>query len=152
MLPVAACVLIAAFLQLVVKPNMGDFYAKMLLDIGANVILAVSLTMVNGFTGQFSMGHAAFMAVGAYVAAGLVYYGSGRLFQTDDFADAGIHGGVLSTMLIDRRRTPPPARSSRPTPAPCSFLLKMPRSGRGPTTARGLVTMKTARDRLSASL
>ncbi|NBQ55001.1 MAG: hypothetical protein EBU49_15675, partial [Proteobacteria bacterium] len=34
-----------------------------------NIILAVSLNLVNGFTGQFSIGHAGFMAVGAYVAA-----------------------------------------------------------------------------------
>jgi len=34
-----------------------------------NVILAVSLNVVNGFTGQFSIGHAGFMAVGAYTAA-----------------------------------------------------------------------------------
>jgi branched-chain amino acid transport system permease protein len=96
-LPVVACVVIAVVLQLFIKPHMGDFYAKMLLDIGTNVILAVSLTMVNGFTGQFSMGHAAFMAVGAYVGAGIVYYGSFRLF-----GDADLHGGVLSSML-DRR-------------------------------------------------
>ena len=36
-----------------------------------NVVLAVSLNMVNGFTGQFSLGHAGFMAVGAYTAAKL---------------------------------------------------------------------------------
>jgi branched-chain amino acid transport system permease protein len=36
---------------------------------GVNVILAVSLNVVNGFTGQFSLGHAGFMAVGAYTAA-----------------------------------------------------------------------------------
>ncbi|MFL5263234.1 MAG: branched-chain amino acid ABC transporter permease [Anaeromyxobacteraceae bacterium] len=36
---------------------------------GINVILAVSLNVVNGFTGQFSIGHAGFMAVGAYTAA-----------------------------------------------------------------------------------
>ena len=34
-----------------------------------NVILALSLNLVNGFTGQFSLGHAGFMATGAYVAA-----------------------------------------------------------------------------------
>ena len=32
-------------------------------------ILAVSLNLVNGFTGQFSIGHAGFMAVGAYASA-----------------------------------------------------------------------------------
>ncbi len=36
---------------------------------GINVILAVSLNVVNGFTGQFSIGHAGFMAFGAYTAA-----------------------------------------------------------------------------------
>ncbi|MGE5453832.1 MAG: branched-chain amino acid ABC transporter permease [Methylocystaceae bacterium] len=33
-----------------------------------NIILAVSLNLINGFTGQFSLGHAGFMSVGAYVA------------------------------------------------------------------------------------
>jgi branched-chain amino acid transport system permease protein len=36
---------------------------------GINVILSVSLNLVNGFTGQFSMGHAGFMAVGGYLSA-----------------------------------------------------------------------------------
>jgi branched-chain amino acid transport system permease protein len=36
--------------------------------VGVNIILAVSLNVVNGMTGQFSIGHAGFMAVGAYVA------------------------------------------------------------------------------------
>jgi branched-chain amino acid transport system permease protein len=40
-----------------------------LVTMGVNVILAVSLNVVNGFAGQFSIGHAAFMAVGAYTAA-----------------------------------------------------------------------------------
>ncbi|MBQ0068110.1 MAG: branched-chain amino acid ABC transporter permease, partial [Phascolarctobacterium sp.] len=34
-----------------------------------NIILAVSLNLINGYTGQFSIGHAGFMAVGAYVGA-----------------------------------------------------------------------------------
>lgn len=37
--------------------------------VGINVILAVSLNLVNGYTGQFSLGHAGFMSVGAYLAA-----------------------------------------------------------------------------------
>jgi branched-chain amino acid transport system permease protein len=94
--PLIAWIGVALALQLVIKPMMGDFYAKMLLDIGTNIILAVSLTMVNGFTGQFSMGHAAFMAVGAYVAAGIVYYGSFRIY-----GDAGmLHSGQISTMML----------------------------------------------------
>ena len=37
--------------------------------IGINIILAVSLNLITGFTGQFSLGHAAFMAIGAYTSA-----------------------------------------------------------------------------------
>jgi hypothetical protein len=37
--------------------------------IGYNVILAVSLQLINGVSGQFSLGHVGFMAVGAYLAA-----------------------------------------------------------------------------------
>lgn len=39
------------------------------IGIGINIILAVSLNLVNGHTGQFSLGHAGFMAVGAYASA-----------------------------------------------------------------------------------
>ena len=34
-----------------------------------NIILAVSLNLINGYTGQFSIGHAGFLAVGAYTGA-----------------------------------------------------------------------------------
>ena len=43
--------------------------SRSLMLCGINVILAVSLNLVNGFTGQFSIGHAGFMAVGAYASA-----------------------------------------------------------------------------------
>lgn len=41
----------------------------LLVYVGFSIILAVSLNLINGFTGQFSLGHAGFMAVGAYVSA-----------------------------------------------------------------------------------
>ena len=37
--------------------------------VGINIILAASLNLINGFTGEFSLGHAGFMAVGAYSSA-----------------------------------------------------------------------------------
>jgi branched-chain amino acid transport system permease protein len=46
--------------------SIDDYYLDILLNVGINIILAVSLNLVNGHTGQFSLGHAAFMAVGAY--------------------------------------------------------------------------------------
>lgn len=47
-----------------------DPYALRVLSVcGINVMLAVALNLVNGTTGQFSIGHAGFMAVGAYAGA-----------------------------------------------------------------------------------
>jgi branched-chain amino acid transport system permease protein len=47
----------------------NSFYEITLATICINIILAVSLNLVTGFTGQFSLGHAGFMSIGAYVCA-----------------------------------------------------------------------------------
>jgi ABC-type branched-subunit amino acid transport system permease subunit len=47
----------------------GAYNQRVVMLIGFNIILAVSLQLINGFSGQFSLGHAGFMAVGAYMAA-----------------------------------------------------------------------------------
>ncbi len=47
----------------------NPYYLDIIIGIGINVTLAVSLNLINGYTGQFSLGHAGFMAVGAYTAA-----------------------------------------------------------------------------------
>lgn len=49
--------------------RLDPYWLDVLLGVGINIILAVSLNLINGFTGQFSLGHAGFMAVGAYTAA-----------------------------------------------------------------------------------
>ena len=49
--------------------GMSSYDQRIIINIGINMILAVSLNLVNGFTGQFSLGHAGFMAIGAYAAA-----------------------------------------------------------------------------------
>ena len=46
-----------------------SYYYAVLMQIGINIILGASLNLVNGYTGQFSLGHAGFMAVGAYASA-----------------------------------------------------------------------------------
>jgi branched-chain amino acid transport system permease protein len=46
----------------------SQFFVYLASMVGVNVVLAVSLNIVNGMTGQFSIGHAGFMAVGAYIA------------------------------------------------------------------------------------
>ena len=47
----------------------GAFWQLNIVLICINIILAVSLNLITGFTGQFSIGHAGFMAVGAYLSA-----------------------------------------------------------------------------------
>ena len=47
------------------QDKIDPYYLDILTGIGINVILAVSLNLVNGYTGQFSLGHAGFMSVGA---------------------------------------------------------------------------------------
>ena len=47
-----------------------DLYLQLILIyVGINIILTVSLNLINGYMGEFSVGHAGFMAIGAYVAS-----------------------------------------------------------------------------------
>ena len=46
-----------------------SYYTGIVIVIGIYIILCASLNLVNGFSGMFSMGHAAFMAIGAYISA-----------------------------------------------------------------------------------
>jgi branched-chain amino acid transport system permease protein len=62
-------------LQATLRGVIGAYNYQIVILVGINIILAVSLNLVNGFTGQFSIGHAGFYAVGAYTSASLVYYG-----------------------------------------------------------------------------
>src|SRR6516164_3103958 len=55
---------------------MSAYAYSVLAVIGINVMLAVSLNMITGFCGQFSLGHAAFYGAGAYAAASLAASGS----------------------------------------------------------------------------
>ena len=57
-------------IQLLVFAGIIDaFYEITLMTILINVILAVGLNLIIGFSGQFSLGHAGFMAIGAYCTA-----------------------------------------------------------------------------------
>jgi branched-chain amino acid transport system permease protein len=47
----------------------SPYFTRILMLSGIAITLAVSLNLINGFTGQFSIGHAGFMAVGAYSSA-----------------------------------------------------------------------------------
>ena len=52
--------------------NLDGYKIQVLNLIAVNAILALSLNLIYGFTGMFSLGHAGFMAIGAYVSAILI--------------------------------------------------------------------------------
>jgi branched-chain amino acid transport system permease protein len=50
-------------------PQLNRYYLGVTIDVGIAIILATSLNLINGHTGQFSLGHAGFMAVGGFFSA-----------------------------------------------------------------------------------
>src|SRR5215210_6790185 len=71
----------------------SPYYARILMLAGINITLAVSLNLINGFTGQFSIGHAGFMAIGAYASAYLTVY-HGQAWERS------MGGGTLAHVLV----------------------------------------------------
>ncbi|HYM21331.1 MAG TPA: branched-chain amino acid ABC transporter permease [Candidatus Kapabacteria bacterium] len=79
-----------------VTGQIDPYYYTVIIFIGINITMATSLNLINGFTGQFSLGHAGFMGVGAYVSAIVSTY-----LTTHGMAAAGTSGDlVLFVALI----------------------------------------------------
>ena len=69
-------------------------YVKTILIVASiNVIAVIGMTIFTGFTGLFSLGHAAFMAIGAYGAGILTY------FYHVPFLLAVLFGSVLAGLV-----------------------------------------------------
>jgi branched-chain amino acid transport system permease protein len=73
----------ALLLALIVVPGplgaalgsvLNPYFMQIIVYIGINAMLAVSLNLINGVTGLFSLGHAGFMAMGAYVSAAFTMF------------------------------------------------------------------------------
>ena len=88
----------------------GNYYAGLINLFGINIILVASLNLVNGFSGMFSMGHAAFMAIGAYVSALLTLPVTQKLVSMPGLPDwlmnlnlpfpiALVIGGILASVV-----------------------------------------------------
>ena len=86
-------VIFAVLQTLITERIMSSFWQLNSIIIGINVIMAVSLNLINGYTGQFSLGHAGFMAVGAYVGVVLT------TFFHLPFAVALLAGGAAAGFL-----------------------------------------------------
>ncbi len=60
-----------AFVLSMLIGGMGSYDQRIVINIGINMVLASSLNLINGYTGQFSLGHAGFMSIGAYAASSI---------------------------------------------------------------------------------
>ena len=72
MMRLAPSALLLALLALLLAATglfAGDYMERIIIGIGINIILVVSLNLSNGYTGVFSLGHVGFMAIGAYTAS-----------------------------------------------------------------------------------
>ena len=91
-----ALLLAFGVVQLLVSVGiLNDYIMATVSTIGINIILAVSLNLITGFTGQFSLGHAGFMSIGAYTCAIITL----RNPTTSGFV-AGVFAGALMAALI----------------------------------------------------
>ena len=92
-LPLAATYVIVLLL---VQVGIVDPYAQVTLaTICINIVLAVSLNLITGFTGQFSLGHAGFMAIGAYTTALVTM----NVDSTAGFVVGLLLGGVIAAAV-----------------------------------------------------
>lgn len=83
-------------------PRLGilnDYVLLVLMYVGINIILATSLNLINGYMGEFSVGHAGFMAIGAYTASVLTV----RVFPAAHahwfFPVALVAGGLVAALI-----------------------------------------------------
>ena len=72
--------ILLAFVASYFSDYLDPYFLRVIVTVGINIILAVSLNLVNGYTGQFSLGHAGFMCVGAYTSAVLTMFVAPKLF------------------------------------------------------------------------
>src|SRR6202012_2340941 len=84
-------------------PALNPYYYDILIGIGINIILASGLNLVNGYTGQFSLGHAGFMAAGAYASSWLTLsygysLGVNIWATTTGFVLALLLGGIVAAL------------------------------------------------------
>ncbi len=77
-------------------PLFNLYYLGVVIDVGIAIILATSLNLITGHTGQFSLGHAGFMAVGGFFSAWLSLHVGATAEAFWYFPLALVAGGLLA--------------------------------------------------------
>jgi branched-chain amino acid transport system permease protein len=78
---------------------LNKYIQLVLMYIGINIILTVSLNLVNGYMGEFSLAHAGFMAIGAYTAALLTMKVLPVVAYPVLFPLAVLTGGIVAAIM-----------------------------------------------------
>ena len=94
---VFALVIYGIIMGLTSAGMLSAFWQLNLIFAGINIILAASLNLINGYTGQFSLGHAGFMAVGAYV--GVVLTTNFQMAFPVAILAGGLTAGLLGALI-----------------------------------------------------
>jgi len=97
-----ALVIGLSFLASLFESRLNPYYFQILIYIGINIILASSLNLINGFAGQFSLGHAGFMAVGAYTSAVMtteLHVAGNAFLNAPIYALALLSGGIVAAIF-----------------------------------------------------
>jgi branched-chain amino acid transport system permease protein len=92
--------LLASYLFYLASPYIDSYWLHILTLVGINVTLAVSLNLINGYTGQFSLGHAGFMAIGAYTAAAVSLFAGPKLLPALGGSDSSLAIGLLFLIAL----------------------------------------------------
>lgn len=90
-------ILALLFLLFILLPRFGIlnlYLQQVLMYVGINIILTISLNLVNGYMGEFSVGHAGFMAIGAYISSLLTVWVSPQSWGPFVFPLVLILGGL----------------------------------------------------------
>lgn len=92
-----AVVIYALIFALVESGSLSRHYQSLLVPIGINIILAVSLNLTVGFLGELTLGHAGFMSVGAYAGCMFTIYANLPTFI--EMPIALIVGGLVAALF-----------------------------------------------------
>src|SRR3982074_646072 len=103
-LPIAkwAVAAFAGLFIVIVPLAFGEYYISIINLVLIAVVGALGLNILVGYTGQISIGHGAFMSVGAYTAANLVTHLHAPFWITIPA------GGVMAAVFGGVARAPPP--------------------------------------------
>lgn len=71
---IIALIIYGVLMYLTSTGKMSRQYTRLLIPIGINIMLAVSLNLTVGFLGELTLGHAGFMSVGAYAGCMFTVY------------------------------------------------------------------------------